>query len=70
MSNIIENRVLVGMSGGVDSSAAVCILREKGYEVSGVFCIMHDYYEPALEDAKKVAEKLQVELIIKDLRKE
>ena len=63
-------RILVGMSGGVDSSAAVCILREKGYEVSGVFCIMHDYYEPALEDAKKVAEKLQVELIIKDLRKE
>ncbi len=70
MNKIIENRVLVGMSGGVDSSAAVCILREKGYEVFGVFCIMHDYYEASLFDAKKVAEKLGVELIIKDVRKE
>lgn len=30
-----NNRVLVGMSGGVDSSAAVCLLHEAGFQVLG-----------------------------------
>ena len=31
-----EKRVLVGMSGGIDSSATCIMLQEKGYEVVGV----------------------------------
>lgn len=67
-NNLLKNRVLIGMSGGVDSSTAVCLLRDKGYEVFGAFCIMHDYYEEALKDAKKVAEDLDVELFVLDVR--
>ena len=31
-----DKRVLVGMSGGIDSSAACIMLQEQGYEVVGV----------------------------------
>ena len=31
-----DKRVLVGMSGGIDSSATCIMLQEQGYEVVGV----------------------------------
>ena len=37
-----DKRVLIGMSGGIDSSAACMILQEQGYEVIGLTMHMWD----------------------------
>ena len=41
-----EKRVLVGMSGGIDSSATCIMLQEKGYEVVGVTMRTWDIASP------------------------
>ena len=38
-----HGRVLVAMSGGVDSSVAAVLLREQGYEVVGITMKTWDY---------------------------
>lgn len=61
-------RVLLGMSGGVDSSTAIILLQEKGYEVVGVTFRFIDDFDDS--DAKAVANKLKIEHHTLDYRKE
>ena len=64
-------KVLLGMSGGVDSSVSAIILQKQGYEVIGLTMLLcEDEKSTALEDAKKVCEKLKIEHHVVDLRKE
>jgi len=81
-----RKKVLVGMSGGVDSSVAAALLKEEGYEVTGVFMKIWDtrtpcsktFSKPAcyspegkdIEDVKKVAGILDIKLLEIDLTKE
>ena len=62
-----NKRVLLGMSGGVDSSVSAILLREQGYEVVGVTMLLFD---DAVEDAKKVCETLNIEHHVIDCREE
>lgn len=61
-------RVIVGISGGVDSSVSAVLLKKQGYEVIGVTFIFTDDFDTT--DSIKVCEKLNIEHHIIDYRNE
>lgn len=68
-----KKKVMVGMSGGVDSSACAAILKEQGYEVVGATMRLtpgEDYDASAEEDAKKVCDELGIKHYVLDMRDE
>lgn len=79
----MKQRVVVGMSGGVDSSVAAYLLKEQGYEVIGV--TMQIWQDEALdvvqaeggccglsavEDARQVAERLDIPHYVMNFKQE
>lgn len=48
-------RVILGMSGGVDSSVAIILLKKMGYEVVGITFKFIDDFDTT--DAEEVAKK-------------
>ena len=77
----MEKTVIVGMSGGVDSAAAAFILKEKGFQVQGIFL---DLYEKKdvdqngddsirkehIDDVKKICDILNITYKISYYREE
>ena len=78
----MTERVLVAMSGGVDSSAAAALLVEEGSDVVGVWMRLHDAADTysasdrsccsldAAEDARRVAGQLGIPFYVLNLERE
>lgn len=71
----MSKKVLVGMSGGVDSSAAAALLIEQGYEVTGATMRLwthndedEEHIKAIVRDAGRVCDSLGIELIELDLK--
>jgi len=64
-----NKRVLLGMSGGVDSSVAAIILKNQGYEVIGATMQLFTDTKTS-EEARKVCDELGIEHYTVDLRDE
>ena len=75
MNNHSNNKIIVGISGGVDSSVTAMLLKEQGYEVEALF--MKNWneesedgacmWETDVEDAMHVCDKLNIPLNTVDL---
>ncbi len=78
----MAEKVLVAMSGGVDSSVAAYLIREQGYETTGVTMRLYDNETigisnaktccslDSINDAVQVANKLDIYYLIYDFREE
>lgn len=76
------SRVLVAMSGGVDSSVAAALLHAQGHEVVGVWMRLHDVADSysefkksccsldAADDARRVAAQLDIPFYVMNLERE
>lgn len=69
-----KKKVIVGLSGGVDSSMTAYLLQKEGYEVEGIYMKLHEtvpgYHEENLSHIKRVSKYLGIKYHVLDLTKE
>lgn len=64
-----KKEILVAFSGGIDSTASAVLLKNAGYDITGVFFIFFEDKE-SVKRAERVASSIEINLIKKDLSKD
>lgn len=67
MQNKESRKVLVALSGGVDSTVCVHLLKEQGYEVAGLVMKMSPAHDSTVQAAQESADSLGIPLYVRDL---
>lgn len=62
-----KEKVLVAISGGIDSAVAAISLIQQGYNVIGCILKMHEFSQSSIADAEKICQQLNIELVVKDI---
>jgi tRNA-specific 2-thiouridylase len=65
-----KKRIMVAMSGGVDSSVTAALLQQQGHEVQGMTMRVWDGPVDVAVDARRVADQLGIPFHLVDLREE
>lgn len=65
-----KSRILIALSGGVDSSTAAVLLKEEGHDVEGAIMVFEGIKEEHIEIAAEVARKIAIPFHYVDLNKE
>ncbi len=68
-SNLNHKKVLLGLSGGVDSTAATLLLQEQGFSVTGMFFDVLGNQEVEKQRAALAAKELGIDFIYRDVSK-
>jgi len=75
----VREKILIALSGGVDSSVAALLLRQQGYEVAGAYMknwineekvIGHCPWEEDIVDARRVAEQIGIPFHVVNLMRD
>lgn len=62
-----NNKVILGLSGGVDSTTAALLLKEQGLDVSGLYFDVSKGNEKGREAAQRVADSIGIPFIYKNV---
>lgn len=65
----MKTKVLIAMSGGVDSTLCAHMMKEQGYDVTGVTIKFFDEQEQAIADGEKAAKELGINWYYADYTK-
>lgn len=70
MTATANKKVLLALSGGVDSAVCVHFLKEQGYDIHAVVLRMSDCHQSTVEAATEAAAALEIPLEVVDMRAE
>lgn len=66
-ASLDKNKVILGLSGGVDSTTAALLLKEQGFQVIGLYLDVKEENQQGIEAARTVAQQVGIDFLHKNV---